>query len=69
MVRILVTGGRDFDDENFLFTTLDQLHHEEYITLVIHGAARGADSLANDWACRAALEDRHSRGASKSTVG
>ena len=50
MVRILVTGGRDFDDENFLFTTLDQLHHEEHITQLIHGAARGADSLASDWA-------------------
>lgn len=49
-LRVLVTGGRDFADRDLLFHTLDRLHLERGIALVIHGAARGADRLANDWA-------------------
>lgn len=48
-MRILVTGGREFDDKELLFTTLDRLHQEREVTLVIHGAAKGADSLADEW--------------------
>ncbi len=48
-MRILVTGGRKFDDKELLFEFLDRLHQERSITLVIHGAARGADSLAEKW--------------------
>jgi ABC-type Fe3+-hydroxamate transport system substrate-binding protein len=48
-MRILVTGGRRFDDKELLFTFLDRLHRERSITLVIHGAARGTDSFAEEW--------------------
>ena len=44
--RILVCGGRAFEDYAFLRDVLD--HYAP--TVVIHGAARGADSLAHRWA-------------------
>lgn len=49
-MKILVTGGRDFNNKDLLFDTLDKLHAESPITLLIHGASRGADSLASEWA-------------------
>ena len=49
-MKILVTGGRDFTDESYLFSVLDQIHAKYPIELVIHGAAKGADSLAEKWA-------------------
>ncbi len=48
-IRLLVTGGRKFDDKELLFKFLDRLNRERSITLVIHGAAHGADSLAEEW--------------------
>ena len=49
-MKILVTGGRDFNNKALLFDTLDKLRAESPITLLIHGASRGADSLASEWA-------------------
>lgn len=49
-MRVLVCGGRDYADWDSLRDTLDRLHVETPIALVIHGAARGADSLADEWA-------------------
>jgi len=49
-MRILVTGGRKFSDRELLFATLDRLHAEKHIALVIHGDAQGTDRLAGDWA-------------------
>jgi hypothetical protein len=45
-VKVLVCGGRDYSDKDFVFQILDELP----IELLIHGAARGADSLAGEWA-------------------
>jgi hypothetical protein len=45
-----VCGGRDFDDAGLLYSTLDILHATNKIKLVIHGAAKGADDLAEWWA-------------------
>ena len=55
-MRLLVTGGRDFSDHDFLFTTLDRLHAEHHLTLLIHGDARGADRLASEWAKERGIE-------------
>lgn len=44
--RILVCGGRDFADYDFLADALDWYAPD----VVIHGAAKGADSLAHRWA-------------------
>lgn len=50
-MKVLVCGGRDFNDEDFLYATLDAVRkkHGEKLA-IIHGAARGADLLAEDWA-------------------
>jgi hypothetical protein len=49
-VRILVCGGRDYADATRLFIVLDAIHHDHAVNQVIHGAARGADSLGASWA-------------------
>jgi len=49
-MRVLVCGGRDFSDREKLHLELDTLHRLTPISCVIHGAARGADSLAAEWA-------------------
>jgi len=48
--RVLVCGGRDYDDRESLATVLDAAHQANPIECLIHGAARGADTLAADWA-------------------
>ena len=52
MVRVLVCGGRDFDDQTHLYTQLDNLHlsGDGPITEIIQGAASGADTIAAQWA-------------------
>lgn len=49
-VKVLVCGGRDFNERSRLFAAMDDLRVELGITLVIHGDARGADKLAGEWA-------------------
>jgi len=43
---VLVCGGRNFGDLSLLRTTLDRIHAEHPIAVIIHGGARGADVLA-----------------------
>jgi hypothetical protein len=52
MITILVCGGRDFDNWSLLREILTKIHEEKTIGLLIHGAARGADSMAGVWAIR-----------------
>jgi hypothetical protein len=52
MMRVLVCGGRDFNDEALLERILNGTHGYEPFTLLIHGGARGADTLAAAWAKR-----------------
>jgi RimJ/RimL family protein N-acetyltransferase len=47
MYKVLVCGGRDFEDAELLYRTLDELPRP---CCIIHGAARGADALAAEWA-------------------
>ena len=49
-MNVLVCGGRDYADARALNVALDAIHREKNITQLIHGAARGADSLAAAWA-------------------
>ncbi len=49
-MRVLVCGGRYFDDEDWLEHELNSLHAKMPITTLIHGCARGADTLAGNWA-------------------
>jgi hypothetical protein len=50
-VQWLVCGGREFKDRALLFEFLDDMVHAfGKPTRVIHGAARGADTFAGEWA-------------------
>jgi hypothetical protein len=49
-MKLLVTGGRNFYNYEMVYTTLDMLHKEDNITLLIHGDAQGADRLCAQWA-------------------
>ncbi|NQZ74719.1 MAG: DUF2493 domain-containing protein [Ekhidna sp.] len=48
-MRVLVCGGRYYDDYETLPKVLDKIHLATPITTIIHGAAKGADSLADQW--------------------
>jgi hypothetical protein len=47
---IIVCGGRGYDDPVHVFRVLDELHAAEPIGLLRHGAAPGADRIADEWA-------------------
>jgi hypothetical protein len=49
-MRVLVTGGRKYDDKATVFSTLAAVHAKHGVTVVIHGGARGADALSAEWA-------------------
>lgn len=49
-MRIIVCGGRDFTNTQFVRNVLDDIHNEEGITEIIQGGARGADRMALCWA-------------------
>lgn len=51
-MRVLVCGGRDFNDWTFLDRVLIAVHAKRPITTVIEGGARGADSMGRAWAER-----------------
>jgi SLOG family YspA-like protein len=51
-MRVLVCGGRDFNDSELMISVLDRLHTENLFTVLIHGNARGADTIADSWASR-----------------
>jgi hypothetical protein len=46
-MRVLVCGSRKWTDRKKVWDELNFLHHPRFI---IHGGARGADSLASEWA-------------------
>ena len=48
--RVLVCGGRNYDDADRVNMILDHAHRMNPVVCLIHGASRGADMLAADWA-------------------
>lgn len=58
-MRVLVCGGRDYNNRQRVFAAMDAIHVQRGITMVIHGACcesnaptllRGADRWADEWA-------------------
>lgn len=47
--RYLVCGGRDFDDWEFMRTKLKVLLQTDWMFILVHGDARGADTMAKRW--------------------
>lgn len=49
-MRVLVCGGRDYEDRARVWSVLNELHSRQKITTVITGGAKGADTFARGWA-------------------
>jgi YspA, cpYpsA-related SLOG family len=49
-MRVLVCGGRDFNNPAWLNITLNELSRDAGWTTIIEGGARGADRQAREWA-------------------
>lgn len=49
-MRVLVTGGRKYQDQARVYSALDAVHAKHTITLIIEGGATGADRFARGWA-------------------
>ena len=70
-LRVLVCGGRKYDNGIRLYGVLGKLHRTRGIAVVIQGGADGADTLAVKWAMAngvntityAAEWDKHGRAA------
>jgi YspA, cpYpsA-related SLOG family len=54
-MRVLVCGGRQFEDRDILSAALDHLSKDRGFSRVISGGALGADTLAEEWAETAGL--------------
>lgn len=55
--RILVCGGRDYDDKDNLFRTMNLIKKSMKRPIhIINGGARGADFLSSEWARHWELE-------------
>jgi hypothetical protein len=57
-LRVLVCGGRNYRDQDHVWTFLSDLNAKQPIGLLIHGAATGADRLAQAWARNRLIPDR-----------
>jgi len=49
-MKLIVCGGRDYNDHESIYATLDRVHAHKPITLLIEGGAEGADYIAGCWA-------------------
>lgn len=47
---LVVCGGRDYADSRAIYRALDRIRSEKGVAKIIHGGARGADSIAGQWA-------------------
>lgn len=50
MRRVLVFGGRDYNDRDYVWRVLSYFHEEDPFSVLIHGGATGADTIAGEWA-------------------
>jgi len=49
-LTVLVCGGRTYNNKETIYEVLSSIHKETPISVLIHGAAKGADTLAGCWA-------------------
>jgi hypothetical protein len=49
-MKVLVCGGRDYEDESAIQKALDERHRVISFTHLIHGDCSGADRIAAKWA-------------------
>lgn len=51
--KVLVCGGRDYDNSSYVYTRLDEVHASPYwgpIDILCQGGASGAEAIALSWA-------------------
>ena len=53
--RVIVAGGRDFTDEEYLNASLNEIKNEYVEIEIVSGHANGADKLAEEYARRLGL--------------
>lgn len=56
MFRVIIAGGRDFNDYQLLKTKMDSLLRNKSKVIIVSGGARGADSLGERYAKERGLE-------------
>ena len=49
-MRVVVTGGRNYNNQERIAKVLDWFHEKHQITTLIHGGANGADFWCAVWA-------------------
>ena len=49
-MNVVVCGGRNFWDKEYIFKSLSRFHKIHNIDILINGASRGADALSAAWA-------------------
>lgn len=49
-MRVVITGGREFDDAVLFLTVMDTFHAKRNITHLVHGGAIGCDKMSAAWA-------------------
>lgn len=49
-VSVIVTGGRDYADRDYVFATMDAVKKKYPNLTLYHGGCTGADTLAHEWA-------------------
>jgi len=51
-MKLLITGSRDFTNHEALKQAIEEVQKRqgENITIILHGGAKGADTLAQNWA-------------------
>lgn len=54
--KVLVCGGRNYDDWVRVDSVLDRIHRVRRITHLIHGDAPGADRLGGSWARKRSVQ-------------
>lgn len=62
-IKVLVCGGRNYDDREKVFAVLDEIDRTRGpIRSIVHGATSGADNLAQQWAAERKRRNRpHSK--------
>lgn len=65
---VIATGGRNFDDREFVYKQLDALHSQTPISRLIHGGCEIKDPVSGnwrqsgaDWLCDEWVTDRRNR--------
>jgi hypothetical protein len=57
-LTVLVCGGRTYNNKDKVNEVLSSIHKEKPITVLIHGAAKGADTLAGYWARENGIKEK-----------